>query len=282
MPSLRSLYESALRDVAFNHFNEIDIRLLLCSIQGLNSMSDFYLRSDEEIADLQLFRSHFARLLNGEPVQYIINKASFLGDDYYVDSRVLIPRMETEEVVRFAEKRIAEVFMNKDISIVDIGTGSGIIAIALKKKYPYAKILASDISQDALDVAAINVAAHKANVDLLHGSALDPLLSHGYKVDVLISNPPYITNVSEIDKNVSDYEPRGALVDSSNQLIYQTILANYRYVAKYPFLIIFEIGYDMREKVEDLIKRFVPSAKWEIIKDINQKDRILSILIEQE
>ncbi|NCA97499.1 MAG: peptide chain release factor N(5)-glutamine methyltransferase [Bacteroidia bacterium] len=282
MPSIYEIYESVICDSEFLKQNEIAVREILCQIQGFAEMSDFYVNKDQEIDDLPRFQSYLARFLNGEPVQYILNSARFLKDDYYVDSRVLIPRMETEEVVNYAIKEIEEKYGQQPLSIIDIGTGSGVIAISLKKRFPNSKMTATDISQDALAVAKINANKHHQVIDFMHGKTLEPLIFCGRKVNVLVSNPPYIIKQDDIDDSVIRYEPINALVDESDMAIYEMIFQTYQAVASYPFLMVFEIGYDMKDKLEILLNRYFDKSSWQLRYDINGKLRILSIYIEKE
>lgn len=282
MPTIYELYEDVLRDSAFLKQNEIAVREILCHLQGFSEMSDFFTNKDVEIRDLPRFQSYLARFLNGEPVQYILNKARFLGVDYYVDSRVLIPRMETEEVVTYAINEIKRKFENKAISIVDLGTGSGIIAISMKKEFPNGQLIATDISQKAIEVAKNNALRHHVVIDFLEGRAIEPLVFAGKKVNVLISNPPYITNQSEIADSVLRFEPFNALVDVEEMGVYEAVFRTYHLIASFPFLMVFEIGHDMREKITPLLKKYFADGCWQILQDINKRDRILSIYIEKE
>lgn len=282
MPTIGAIYEGVIRDSDFAKRNEIAIREILCHIQGFPEMSDFYTKNREEIADLQLFRAYLARFLNGEPVQYILNRNRFMGIDLYVDSRVLIPRMETEEVVSYAIEKIKNIYSQKYISVADIGTGSGAIAIAIRKSFPSFNVYATDISRDALEVAKINDSHLKTNIKFLLGDHLEPLILKGVKIDVLISNPPYITNQKEIDASVLTYEPFNALVDIEETAVYKNIFRTYKAICNYPFLMVFEIGHDMAASLSKLIPIYMPKAEWHIIKDVNNKDRILSIYIEKE
>ncbi|MDD4153844.1 MAG: peptide chain release factor N(5)-glutamine methyltransferase [Bacilli bacterium] len=281
MPTIGTLYSSVIRDSEFAKKNEIALREIICHIQGFHEMSEFYIKNDQEIRDLPLFLSYLARFLNGEPVAYILNYSRFLGLDLYVDNRVLIPRMETEEVVKHAILKIKEVFVNKNINIVDIGTGSGAIALALKQTFPEATLYASDISKESLEVAKINSQRNNLDVIFLQGKSLEPFIFSGLRIDVIVSNPPYITNIKEIDKSVIDYEPYKALVDEKELGVYKDIFKTYSAICNYPILMVMEIGYDMHEKIQSLVNETLPNAKFEIIKDINGKERIISILIEK-
>lgn len=280
MPTIKQLYDSVIRDFDYTRQNEIAIREIICHIQGYAEMTDFFINSNSEIADLQLFQSYFARFLNGEPVQYILSNVHFLDMNLFVDHRVLIPRMETEEVVKYAFQKIRDLFANTPLVIADIGTGSGAIALAMAKEFPKARIIATDISNDALNVARHNAKKYNFDIEFFEGEALQPLYFNRIKANIIISNPPYITNVSEIDDSVIRFEPYQALVDKEELKTYKDIFTMYSAISNKPCLLIFEIGHDMREKMSELIKKYVPNSKWEIKQDINGKDRMVSIYIE--
>lgn len=282
MPIIDEIYESILRESEYARANEVALRALICDHQGFQEMSDFYINKGKNITDLPLFVANLARFLNGEPYQYIIQKARFLDRDFFVDSRVLIPRMETEEVVKYAIDTIAKYYGSQSIVIADIATGSGVIGVSIKKAFPQAKVFASDISKEALSVAEINSKKHEAEISFLHGDVLEPFLFSGIKIDVLVANPPYITNLKEIDSSVIKYEPYLALVDKKEMSFYKQVFLMHKAICNYPFIMVFEIGHDMKKKIEDLVQGMLPHAKWEIKKDINGKDRILSIYIERE
>ena len=280
MSTIKQLYDSVIHDPDYIRKNELAIREIICHIQGYTEMTDFFVNSDAEIADLQLFQSFFARFLNGEPVQYILNNARFLDMNLYVDNRVLIPRMETEEVVKYAFEKIREYFFDSSLVIADIGTGSGAIALAMAKELPKARVVATDISNDALNVARHNAKKFNFDIEFFEGDTLQPLYFNRIKANIIISNPPYITNVSEIDDSVIQFEPYQALVDKEELKIYKDILTMCPPISNKPCLLIFEIGHDMREKMSELIKKYVPNSIWEIKQDINGKDRMISIYIE--
>lgn len=280
MPTIKQLYDSVVRDSDYIRQNEIAVREIICHIQGYTEMTDFFVNNDAEIADLQLFQSYFARFLNGEPVQYILNNARFLGINLFVDNRVLIPRMETEEVVKYAFQKIRDLYLNTPLVISDIGTGSGAIALAMAKEFPKARVIATDISNDALNVARHNAKKYNFKIDFFEGESLQPLYFNRVKANIIISNPPYITNVSEIDDSVIRFEPYQALVDKEELKTYKDILTMCPAICDKPCLLIFEIGHDMREKTSELVKKYAPNSKWEIKQDINGKDRMISIYIE--
>lgn len=214
------------------------------------------------------------RLNMGEPVQYIVGDVDFYGNIIKVNKNVLIPRRETEELVEKVLKRI-QVFDSPVIA--DIGTGSGAIAITLAKKLN-TLVYASDISLKALDVAKENVAINKANVTFFEGDMLKPYIENNIKLDVIVSNPPYIKEDEKIEDIVKNNEPHLALYAKNNGLeFYDSILKNASYVLKDKYLIAFEIGLDQGKNIEALAKKYLSNSIVEIEKDLSGKDRFIFV-----
>lgn len=214
------------------------------------------------------------RLNMGEPVQYIVGDVDFYGNIIKVNKNVLIPRRETEELAEKVLKRI-QVF-DKPV-IADVGTGSGAIAITLAKKLN-TLVYASDISLKALEVAKENVAINKANVTFFEGDMLKPYIKNNIKLDVIVSNPPYIKEDEKIEDIVKNNEPHLALYAKNNGLeFYDSILKNASYVLKDKYLIAFEIGMDQGRNIEALAKKYLSNSIVEIEKDLSGKDRFIFV-----
>ena len=161
------------------------------------------------------------RLMQHEPVQYVLHEAWFCGLKFYVDKNVLIPRPETEELVEW----VAE-----GKSILDIGTGSGCIAVALKKKFPEATIFACDVSESALEIAKENAKSNKTDIEFIACDFLDKEKRNVLpKVDIIVSNPPYIPLEDKVlmRKNVLDFEPHLALFVNNDPLLFYKIIADF-------------------------------------------------------
>lgn len=212
------------------------------------------------------------RLQNGEPVQYIVGDVDFCGNIIKVNSNVLIPRFETEELVMKTYNYI-KTKLNDNVSIVDLGTGSGCIAISLKKLLPNASVSAVDISADALDVAKLN--AKDSDIKFYLGNMLEPLDN---KYDVIISNPPYIAYDEEIMDIVKNNEPHMALYADNNGLhFYEEIIKNASKYLNKKSIIAFEIGETQANKICEYIKKYLPNAKVSVEKDLQNRDRFIFI-----
>ncbi len=272
---LKDLYISLIKEGKKYQINEMDIRFLITDILKLKESSSFYLKLDEEIIDTSRIRKAFNRLIKGEPLSYITNKAYFLGNIYYVDKGVLIPRVETEELVVLAIKRIKEYFPNKKkLRILDIGTGSGVIAISLKKEFKYATIDATDISEQALKVAKRNIKENHVDINLYKA---DTFPNNKVNYDVIISNPPYIKYKKDVDKSVLDYEPHDALFILSSNNVYKKVINSNRY--NKPSLMLFEIAPNLVDDLKKLMARSLDKASFNFSYDINKKIRFLTIAI---
>lgn len=213
------------------------------------------------------------RLDNGEPVQYIVGNVNFYGNLIEVNKDVLIPRFETEELI----EQTLKFFPNKDIKlrIADLGTGSGCIAITLKKELPYSIVDAVDISKKALMVAQNNAKLNNTDINFYLGDMLEPLKG---KYDLIISNPPYLDYDEPIMDIVKNNEPSEALYAGNNGLFYyENILKNITKYLNDKYLIAFEIGYRQGDALEKLCHKYLPKSHIELKKDLQGKDRFVFI-----
>lgn len=214
------------------------------------------------------------RLENGEPVQYIVGNVDFYGNIINVNKNVLIPRFETEELIEKTINLIKKYF-DKKVNIVDLGTGSGCIAITLKKQLE-CNMDAVDISRDALEVARENAKINDVNINFYQGDMLNTL---NKKYDIIISNPPYIAYDEEIMDIVKKNEPHLALYASDNGLyFYHKILKNANNYLNDKSIIAFEIGYTQGLEIVSTAKKYFPQSKILLEKDLQNKDRFVFIL----
>ena len=236
-------------------------------------MADYlyrYVNSDEE------FKTGIERYIKGEPIQYILGNVNFYGYHFEVNPNVLIPRFETEELV---EKTIiyAKELFPTHLDIVDIGTGSGCIAVTLKLELPGACVDATDISEMALNVAIDNAKRNHVRVKFMHGNLLEPLKK---KYDLIISNPPYIAYDEEVMEIVKQNEPHIALyADEDGLYYYHEILKNVSKYLKEKAMIAFEIGDMQASRIEALAYQYIPNCRVEVKKDMQHRYRFLFIFI---
>ena len=210
------------------------------------------------------------KLAAGLPVQYIVGNVDFYGIILKVNEDVLIPRFETEELV---SKVIQYSSHFKNPSIVDIGTGSGAIAITLKKKLT-SSVTATDISKKALNVAKENALENNASINFKEGNLLEPLTE---KYDIVVSNPPYIAYDEEIMDVVKNNEPHLALYAPNNGIYYyEEILKNIKKYLNDKYLIAFEIGESQGKKIQELSKKYLDNEAI-IEKDLSGRDRFAFI-----
>ncbi len=197
---------------AFYPMDEIRNIFFLVSEHLLNySKIDILLKSNEPISAeaVENFNQMLARLRNWEPVQYVLGRTEFYGLPFRVDQRVLIPRPETEELVDWIIRQEGA----RKVSILDIGTGSGCIAVTLAARLPGAGVWACDIQKEALEVAGENAQLNGVEIDFFNFDMLDGYSSLPRKFDVMVSNPPYVREEEKafMRRNVLDYEPATAL-----------------------------------------------------------------------
>lgn len=255
-------------------------RILLEDMLGFSTheariLDDHRRLQNEEVQKLQ---KSLNELKTGKPIQLITGIAYFLGEKYFTSPDALIPRPETEELVLEILKYVSD--KNTDIRLLDIGTGSGCIAISLKKNLPKATVYALDISTKALRIAQKNAKQLRAEVHFLHSDILSPDLPKEIgKVDIIVSNPPYIADSEkkEMEKNVLDHEPHKALFvpDDRPLLFYEAIVKTADKHLSPHGKIFFEINQRFGKEVSDLLKRNGYSDV-ELIQDIHGADRIVS------
>lgn len=217
---------------------------------------------------------------NNVPVQHIIGYEYFYGHNFIVNDQVLIPRFETEELVANVLSAYDDYFNGKEVDVVDVGTGSGAIAITLALEEPNFTVDATDISETALAVANQNNQNLGANVNFIQGDMLKPLIEKGKKYDILVSNPPYIPREQFVESLVKDNEPHVALFGGGDGLyFYRLILQDAHKIVRDKAIIAFEHGWDQAEEIKKLAMQYFPQGDIEQIKDINNKDRMTFVKI---
>jgi len=263
---LSSIYEMDELNSIFNLLSEDYLKI---------PRSKILLADDIDLneSNQTLFFSALERLKTHEPIQYILGKTRFMDLEFMVNSSVLIPRPETEEFVRLMLKENLD---GKEI--LDIGTGSGCIAISLAKNLPNSKVSALDISSDALEITKENARLNNVNIEFINANIFK--YKSDKKYDVIVSNPPYVLESEKLlmKKNVIDYEPEIALfVDDSDPLKYYEFIINF---SKNHFnqngQIFFEINENKRKGIENILDEN-DQYKSDFHQDSFKKTRFLKI-----
>ena len=251
-------------------------RSLLCYVSG---------KSQEQIiADREMYANQdicaamegaVQRVLDGEPLAYVLGEWSFYGMTLYVDQNVLIPRDDTCAVTQLAIKR--GLFLEQDPRVLDLCTGSGCIGLAIANRVKDARVTLADVSRDALAVAKKNITRHKlsARVSCVQADALQPASSFLGKFDMIVSNPPYIPSgeMPDLDSSVKDYEPHLALDGGKDGLdFYRAIVKNYTSALKPGGFLCFEFGMGQGDDVCDILVKNGYTVL-ERVQDFNERER---------
>ena len=239
------------------------------------SFTDLVFALQQEVTEeeKQFVEEIFKKLAAHIPAQYIIGHAEFFRMQLKVDERVLIPRPETEELVELILTENPE----KNLKVLDIGTGSGAIALALAKNRPYWSVTAVDISQDALDLSLENANAQNLNLSFIKSDCFSEISS---KYDIIVSNPPYISreDQEEVGLNVLHSEPHLALfADEDGLAIYRRIAEDSKYYLNDGGKIYLEIGYKQGQSVPALFIQNFPEKRVRTLKDQFGQNRMVVI-----
>ncbi len=249
---------------------------IFCS--SILGMDKFELRNSQEKSvpeeQAKAFEKLICELKTGKPYQQILGETEFYSLKFFVDENVLIPRPETEELLELTISEIQKRNL-KDTKILDIGTGSGIIPIVLKNKFPQAKVSAIDYSQKALETAKKNADFHKLDINFIHQNYLEENLSEVY--DIIISNPPYIGMDEEIEiaDSVKEFEPNMALFSpTSNALIfYEKIAKDCKNHLAENGMVFLEINQKLGNETKALFTDVLSEVY--LVKDISGNDRFV-------
>lgn len=244
----------------------------------------FFARMQEPI-DQQLLFNFEEDLINhaltGIPIQHLMGYETFYGRQFKVNENVLIPRPETEELIEHVATYVRRYFStSKPLTILDIGTGSGIIAITLALELENAEVYATDISEKALHIAKQNAEILHANVEFLQGDFLAPAIEQEIKADIIVSNPPYIAEneAKELSDTVKNFDPSLALFAEEEGLAaYKKIISQLPgcITNEKGASVFFEIGQSQGNSVKNILKEMYPKSHTQVLQDINKKDRIV-------
>lgn len=254
----------------------------LCTvfIEKIVGFNSFYQRrfSGQEVlaADENKLKEIISELKTGKPYQHILGETDFYGMTFFVNENVLVPRPETEELLELAIKKIQSLHaIVENIKILDIGTGSGVIPLVLKKHFPQAEVLSVDFSEKALETARKNAAFHQLEVTFIHADYLNYDLNKNF--DIMISNPPYIgiDEQDEIDDSVKGFEPTMALFSPTSDalIFYRKIAEDAQKFLSDNGLLFLEINQKLGPETLELYKENFSEAL--LIKDLSGNDRFI-------
>ena len=263
--------EKALRDILKENaaFEAKEIIMSVCGMSTSDWIINRKAEVKEEHVNKVLEMAH--RRISGEPLQYIIGKAGFMGMDFEVNKNTLIPRQDTETLI----ETLIDMIGDRKVSILDIGTGSGCIGISLGKFLKDARITVLDISQEALNTALRNADRNGVKIKAVCMDILSEIPEGKY--DIIVSNPPYIETsiIKSLQTEVRDYEPLSALDGGSDGLLfYRRITDIAPRLLNEKGVLAYEIGYDQGEKVHMLMEKDFYDIR--IIKDYCGNDRVIT------
>jgi release factor glutamine methyltransferase len=225
------------------------------------------------ISDEEDLKEILQELKKGKPYQQILGHTEFYGNRFFVDENVLIPRPETEELLEITIQRLKKLKIKK-LKILDVGTGSGIIPITLKKHFPDTEISAMDISEKALEIAQKNATFHKTRINFIQSDYLNTDFTEKY--DVIISNPPYIgiDENAEIEDSVKGFEPNIALFSPTSDalIFYRKIAKDAEQFLNENGMIFLEINQKLGKETLELFQNF---SEFQLIKDLSVNDRFV-------
>jgi release factor glutamine methyltransferase len=263
----------------------VEAELLLGHVLGI-SKTQLYTEPERALtsAETKHLRRLVQRRLDHEPTAYVLGHCEFYGIDFCVDCHTFIPRPETEILVEQAVEFTHHIFQpGKQITIADVGTGCGAIAVNLALVLPQAKIYATDIATSALRVAGMNCRRHGVNsqVELLQGNLLEPLPQ---PVDMIVANLPYIKDweFRDLSPEIRKFEPTIALAGGEDGLDkIQQMLEQMPGKLNYGACFLLEIGQEQGEMVTSLIKSYFPQAIIELIRDLGGIERVVKVILQE-
>jgi release factor glutamine methyltransferase len=283
--TLRNVLREAVDTLSSNHIEQarLEAKLLLAYVLGLRK-EDIIVYPDRELTDPQeeKFQQLVERRCRKEPLAYIVGQREFWSLEFEVNSKVLIPRPETEGMIERLLNLAGDKTDEKAIRILDVGTGSGILAIVAALEFPKAQVTAVDISGDALEVARKNSLRHQVveRIEFLEMDLMrDWNLPENGFYDYILSNPPYIPSkeLGLLMSDVRDYEPREALDGGGDGLdCYRCIVTNAFPYLKTGGYLIFEVGDEQAGPVKQSLQAHGGLDAIEIFQDLSGRDRIVS------
>ncbi|WP_031545262.1 peptide chain release factor N(5)-glutamine methyltransferase [Salinicoccus luteus] len=249
--------------------------LLLEDLFGMGT-ADFLLDGDREVppSEQDRYKRALARIINGEPYQYVVGSAWFYGEKFKVSKETLIPRNETEELVEL----VLELEQDDGRKVVDIGCGTGVIGLTLAAAWHDNEVILTDVSGAALEITKENARTLGVVPKIMQGSLFEPLMAKSMKVDCVISNPPYIgyNEMDDMGDSVINHEPALALFAEDEGLgLYKSMIDQLEHVLHPGGMVYFEIGWKQGAALADYATARWPKVMPQVKKDMNGNDRIL-------
>ena len=279
MVTIEKLLRDGIDIIKQREFNspKLEVELILCYLLQKDRI---YLHLNRKKEVSQEIKDKFYKLAekrnNGYPLQYITNSQEFMGLDFYVQEGVLIPRPDTETLVETVINIVKERY-NKEIKILDLGTGSGAIALSLAYYLRNSFVTAIDISDIAVETTKINIKKHNLNnIKVIKGNIFEDIL--GEKFDVLVSNPPYIESdeIKNLQTEVSVYEPRLALDGGVDGLdYYRPIVELFKKISEKNGVLAVEIGKQQKKSVEEIFLNSKVFKEVKSYRDLAGNDRVI-------
>ena len=272
----KKLIENNIEDAIIKADILIQFVLNMDKMQLIINQEDEVSKESENI-----YLTYIEQVISGKPVQYITNEQEFMNLKFYVDENVLIPQPDTEILVEEAIKTIDEIRPEKNIKVLDLCTGSGAIAIAIKKYAEDAKkqieVYASDISEEAIKIAEKNAKRNDVHINFILSDMFQKMEEKDF--DIILSNPPYIETqtISSLSKEVQ-YEPHMALDGGEDGLEFYRVIAEnaHEYLNKNGSILL-EIGYNQKKKVMQIFEEAKKYSNIRCIKDLSDNDRVIKI-----
>jgi len=261
-----------------SEFNTLtDVDFIMTHLFNISQVQ-LLIKNQTEMAskDWQEFQRVVNEIATGMPPQYAIGKADFYGMQLKVNQQVLIPRVETEELIDWILESTTEI-KDESLRVLDIGTGSGAIAIAIKKNRPNFNVTASDISNEALKIASENAKEQNVDISFILSDVFDNISD---KYDIIVSNPPYISEseIGDMGDSVVKYEPAMALFAPDEGLaVYKRIIANLDLHLNDSGMLFFEIGFQQEQAVEKLLTKHFDEASVTSRHDVAGNQRMIKL-----
>lgn len=272
----KKLIENNIEDAIIKADILIQFVLNMDKMQLIINQEDEVSKENENI-----YLTYIEQVISGKPVQYITNEQEFMNLKFYVDENVLIPQPDTEILVEEAIKTIDEIRPKKNIKVLDLCTGSGAIAIAIKKYAEDAKkqieVYASDISEEAIKIAEKNAKRNDVHINFILSDMFQKMQEKDF--NIILSNPPYIETqtISSLSKEVQ-YEPHMALDGGEDGLeFYRVIAENAHEYLNENGSVLLEIGYNQKKKVMQIFEENKKYSNIRCIKDLSDNDRVIKI-----